>query len=127
MLISEKLLAKLREICLAYPEAMEDGEGVGSPAFKVRGKIFAMHHGSSRADRIKSHGNDSSLWVKAPAGVQQIRVSSQPSRYFVPPYVGHRGWVGVWLDDGTDWEEIAELVDDSYRMTAPKRLVAEIK
>lgn len=127
MQISENLLARLREICLPYPEAEEDHAGVGSPAFKVRGKIFAMHHGSSRAEPGKSHGSDSSLWMKAPAGVQQILVGSDPDRFFVPPYVGHNGWVGVWLDDNTDWEQIAELVDDSYRMTAPKRLIAQIK
>lgn len=125
--ISENVLAKLREICLVFPEAVEDNAGVGSPAFKVRGKIFAMHHGSCRADRTKSHGEDSSLWCKAPAGVQQILVGSDPERFFVPPYVGHHGWVGVWLDDNTDWEQIVEIVDDSYRMTAPKRLVAQLK
>jgi hypothetical protein len=125
--MEEKILTKLREICLVYPEAVEDGSGVGSPGFKVRGKIFAMHHGSSREDRSKTHGDDSSLWCKAPTGVQQILVGSDPKRFFVPPYVGHHGWVGIWLDDKTDWEQVAELVDDSYRMTAPKRLVAQIK
>ena len=51
-------------------------------------------------------------------------MAEDPARYFVPPYVGHRGWVGVWLDGAVDWREVAELVEESYRMTAPKRLVA---
>lgn len=124
--IDEQILAELRQICLAYPEAVEDNQGVGSPAFKVRDKIFAMHHGSCRAEPAKSHGEDSSLWVKAPEGVQPILVNSGPDRFFVPPYVGRYGWVGIWLDDHTDWEQVAERVDDSYRMTAPKRLAAQI-
>jgi predicted DNA-binding protein (MmcQ/YjbR family) len=107
-------LDRLREICLAFPEAMEDHEGVGSPSFKVRGKIFAMHHGMS---------GRSSLWCKAPPGIQAALVDTDPERFFVPPYVGHHGWVGIYLDAEPDWEQIAELVEDSYRMTAPKRLV----
>jgi hypothetical protein len=125
--ITENLLAKLREICLAYPEAVEDNAGVGSPGFKVRKKIFAMHHGSSRTNPAASHGSDSSLWCKAPPGVQQILVASAPEQFFVPPYVGHNGWVGIWLDRKIDWEQLAELVEESYCMTAPKRLVAQIK
>src|SRR5579863_8366752 len=101
MQITPKILAKLREICLVFPEAVEDAAGVGSPGFKVRGKIFAMHHGSSRANPKESHGSDSSLWCKAPAGVQQILVGSEPTRFFVPPYVGHNGWVGIWLEEKT--------------------------
>ena len=57
-------------------------------------------------------------------GVQGILVGSNPARFFVPPYVGHHGWVGIWLDSELDWDEVADLVDESYRMTAPKRLCA---
>ncbi len=67
-----------------------------------------------------------SLWLKAPEGVQDVLVRAVPDRFFVPPYVGHHGWVGLWLDGGIDWEELADLVDESYRMTAPKRLSARI-
>ena len=73
------------------------------------------------------HGVDGrpSMWCKAPPGVQQALVSSNPDRFFVPPYVGYHGWVGMWLD--IDWDEVADLVEESYRMTAPKRLSARIE
>jgi hypothetical protein len=106
-------LTKLRAICLALPEAVE-GEGVGSPSFKVRDKIFAMHHPMNER---------ASMWCKAPRGFQEMIVNSEPERFFVPPYVGHNGWIGVWLDVELDWDHIAELVEESYRMTAPKRLI----
>jgi hypothetical protein len=60
------------------------------------------------------------------AGVQEALVASAPERFFRPPYVGHRGWVGVYLDVPVDWDEIAELVTDAYRVVAPRRLVAEL-
>src|SRR5437660_1004615 len=107
-------LERLREVCLTLPEAIESG-GVGSPSFKVREKIFAMQHGMNGRP---------SLWCKAPPGAQEILVSSEPERFFVPPYVGHRGWVGAWLDVPLDWDELAGLIADSYRMTAPMRLRA---
>lgn len=110
----ENPLHRLRAICLALPEANERG-GVGDPSFKVRDKIFAMQH---RVDGRMS------MWCKAPPGAQEVLVGSEPARFFVPPYVGHHGWVGVWLDREIDWEEVADLVQESYRMTAPKRLSA---
>ena len=110
----EDALNRLRAICLALPEAIESG-GVGDPSFKVRDKIFAMQHRFD--DRM-------SMWCKAPSGAQEVLVESAPERFFVPPYVGHHGWVGVWLDIEIDWEEVADLVVESYRMTAPKRLSA---
>jgi predicted DNA-binding protein (MmcQ/YjbR family) len=110
-------IERLRDVCLAFPEAVESG-GVGNPSFKVRDKIFAMQHGMEGRP---------SLWVKAPAGLQEALIESDPATYFRPPYVGHHGWVGIWLDIELDWESVAELVDDSYRMTAPKRLAARIE
>ncbi len=107
-------LDRLRTICLALPETTEGG-GVGDPSFRVRDKIFAMQH--HVADRV-------SMWCKARPGAQGILVSSHPERFFVPPYVGRHGWVGVWLDVAIDWEEVADLVEESYRMTAPRRLCA---
>ena len=107
-------LERLRAICLALPEASEEG-GVGSPTFKVRGKIFAMRH---------PHDDRMSVGLKAPPGAQGALVHTSPRVFFVPPYVGHHGWVGAWLDIGLDWEQLAELIEESYRMTAPKRLVA---
>jgi predicted DNA-binding protein (MmcQ/YjbR family) len=112
--VSGDPLDRLRRICLALPEATEQG-GVGDPTFKVRGKIFAMRH------RV---GSRMSLWCKAPPGAQGVLVRSNPEWYFVPPYVGHHGWVGVYLDMALDWDEIADLIEDSYRLTAPKRLAA---
>ncbi len=106
---------RLRAICLALPEAAEDAAGVGSPSFKVRDKIFAMHHPMDGRP---------SMWCKAPAGAQEVLVGSNPGQFFVPPYVGHHGWVGVWLDSELDWDFVTDLIEDSYRMTAPKRLRA---
>lgn len=114
--MSEYPLERLRGLCLAFPEAVEAG-GVGDPSFKVRDKIFAMQHGMDGRP---------SLWVKAPPGVQELLVGAEPARFFRPPYVGHHGWVGAWLDVELDWEELADLVEESYRMTAPKRLSAQL-
>lgn len=108
------MLDRLRAICLAFPEAVEAG-GVGDPSFKVRDKIFAMRH---------DFKGRSSMWCKAPPGLQDALVGADAERFFVPPYVGHRGWIGVRLDGDLDWDEVAGLVEDSYRMTAPKRLTA---
>lgn len=112
--MGDDALERLRGICLTFPEAVEAG-GVGDPTFKVREKIFAMRHGMDGRP---------SLWCKAPRGAQDVLVRSDPARYFVPPYVGHHGWVGFWLDKEVDWDEAADLIEESYRMTAPKRLVA---
>jgi hypothetical protein len=110
---SDQTLAKLRTICLPLPEAVEAG-GVGDPTFKVRDKIFAMRH---------SMNERPSLWCKAAPGLQEALVDSDPHHFFVPPYVGQHGWVGLWLDVDVDWDHLAMLVEKSYRMTAPKRLV----
>ena len=110
-------LSRLRKVCLALPEATEK-VAWGEPTFRVRDKIFAMftdnHHGDGRV----------ALWCKAPPGVQEVLVGADPRRFYVPPYVGHKGWVGVRLDVKVDWDEVSDLVKDSYLMTAPKRLAA---
>jgi hypothetical protein len=113
---ADAALDRLRAICLRFPEAEEAG-GVGDPTFKVRGRIFAMRHG---------HEGRPSLWCKAPPGVQGALVETAPARFFVPPYVGHHGWAGAWLDADQDWAELADLVEESYRMTAPKTLVRRL-
>jgi predicted DNA-binding protein (MmcQ/YjbR family) len=112
--MSDQALAWLRAMCLALPEATEAG-GVGDPTFRVRDKIFAMRH---RVDGRYS------MWCKAAPGMQDVLVSSDPQRFFVPPYVGHNGWIGVWLDVDQDWDFIAYLVKESCRLTAPKRVSA---
>jgi predicted DNA-binding protein (MmcQ/YjbR family) len=114
--IDDGELEPLRQICLRFPEAVEGG-GVGDPSWKVRDKIFAMQHG---------HNERPSVWFKAPPGVQEMLVGAEPSRFFRPPYVGHAGWVGAWLDVPVDWEELADFVEESYRLTAPKRLTAQL-
>ena len=112
-------LPRLRRICLALPEAHE-AEAWGEPTFRVRNKLFAMyaapdnHHGGGRP----------AVWCKAAAGNQSLRVRAEPARYFVPPYVGPSGWVGVWLDRNPDWSEVKDLMRDSYRLVAPKKLAA---
>ena len=108
-------LDRLREICLALPEATEK-EAWGDPTWRVRNKIFAMQKGNYEGGRP-------SVWLKAPDGVQAALVDADTERFFVPPYVGHKGWVGVYLDGrAVDWDELADLTEDSYRLIAPKKL-----
>lgn len=112
-------LARLRRLCLALPDTAEV-EAWGEPTFRVKGKIFAMH-----ASPSNHHGGArESVWVKAMAENQRIMVQAEPHRYFVPPYVGPSGWIGVWIDGDADWNELAEMLKDAWRRTAPKRVVA---
>lgn len=112
--MSSQLTARLRSICLALPEVVEK-EAWGDPTFRVRDKIFAME---KRGDgRI-------SIWCKAAPGSQATLVGADPETFFVPPYVGHKGWIGMRLDRKRDWDEVAEVVRRSYRLTAPKKLAA---
>jgi predicted DNA-binding protein (MmcQ/YjbR family) len=107
-------LERLREICLALPEAAEK-ETWGEATFRVRDKIFAV---------AGVEEGRASMSCKAPPGVQEMLVGADPRRFFRPAYVGHRGWVGVRLDARTDWDQVADLVEESYRMTAPKKVAA---
>lgn len=105
-------IARIREICLALPEVAEKPfGGHTAPAFRVRDKLFAT-----------TSEDGGSLTFKAGPGVQEALVAAEPERFFVPAYVGSRGWVGARLDVGHDWDELAELIQDSYRMIAPRRL-----
>jgi hypothetical protein len=106
----------VRAICLRLPEATERVSH-GSPAFFV-GRQFVMLWPGGHHDHDFPH-----LWCAAPAGAQQELVESEPQRFFRPPYVGGRGWVGVRLDGEVDWDEVAELCQDAYRVIAPARLV----
>ena len=108
---------RLRAICLALPEA-EERETWGDPTFRVRDKIFAME---------KRGDGRTSLWCKAPPGSQMVLVGADPERFFVPPYVGPKGWVGVRLDRKPDWDEVARIVTRSYRLVAPKRLAGLVE
>ena len=107
----------VRELCLALPEVTERLSH-GSPTWFVRGKkTFVMY--------LDNHHEDGrlALWCAAPAGMQEALVAGEPEHYFRPPYVGHRGWVGVRLDGGLDFNEIAGAIEDAYCVIAPKRLV----
>lgn len=109
-------IEQLRAICLALPEATEK-EAWGDPTFRVRDRIFAMpKRGDGRL----------SFWFKAPPGSQEILIGAAPETFFRPPYVGHKGWVGMRLDNAPDWSEVETLVRRSYRLTAPKRLAAGV-
>ncbi|MCY3882405.1 MAG: MmcQ/YjbR family DNA-binding protein [Chloroflexi bacterium] len=112
-------LEQVRAVCLALPEA-EEKEAWGMPTFRVRGKLFAHfaddHHGDGRV----------ALWLKAAEGAQELLVQAAPERFFVPPYMGPRGWVGVRVDGEVDWEEVAALVEEAWRLIAPKRVVAAL-
>jgi hypothetical protein len=109
---------RTRSICLALPEVTERLSH-GSPTFFIRGKKTFVtfhddHHGDGRL----------ALWCAAAPGVQAELVDQEPDRFFVPAYVGHRGWLGVRLDVDPDWDEIAGICADAYRAVAPKTLVA---
>ena len=112
-------LERLRAICLALPDATEK-QTWGDPTWRVRGRIFAMQKGNY-------DGGRPSVWLKARPGAQEVLVGSAPERFFVPGYVGQKGWVGMHLDGReVDWEELADLVEDSYCLIAPKLLVARL-
>ena len=112
-------LDRLRELCLALPEAHEV-EAWGEPTFRVRNKLFAMY-----ADAENHHGKGhAGVWCKAARVNQDLLVRSDPGRFFVPPYVGPSGWIGVRLSGKPDWSMVADLLRDGYRLVAPKRLIA---
>jgi hypothetical protein len=113
----ERTLARIREICLALPETSERLSH-GAPTFFVRGKraflmVLTDHHGDGRF----------AIWCAAPAGMQKLLVEANPERFFVPPYVGHRGWLGARLDRTLDWDELVGIAEDAYAEVAPAKLV----
>ncbi|MEU6743569.1 MmcQ/YjbR family DNA-binding protein [Streptosporangium sandarakinum] len=110
-------LESLRRLCLALPETTERLSH-GEPTWFIRGKkTFVMYADHHHDDRL-------AFWCAAPPGVQEALIAQDPERFFRPPYVGHRGWLGVRLDVPQDWAEIAEIVTDAYRTVAPERLSA---
>lgn len=111
---------RLRTICGALPEVTERVSH-GAVTFFVRGKrtlcyVTDDHHGDGRL----------ALVCPAAPGVQQDVVESEPERFFRPPYVGHRGWIGLRLDIAPDWDEVARIVQESYRCVAPATLVRRL-
>ena len=115
----QKVLERVRAICLSLPEATEK-EAWGAPTFRVRDKLFCHfrenHHGDKRL----------AIWCKAPLGDQQILVETDPDLFFVPPYVGPKGWIGVRLEQ-PDWQLVEELLIEGYRMNASQRQIAQLE
>jgi hypothetical protein len=114
-------VAEVRKLCLALPE-VEERLSHGAPTWFVRGKktlatVWDDHHGDGRL----------ALVCAAPPGVQAQLVDEEPKRFYVPAYVGHRGWIGVRLDVKPDWTEIREILADAYRCVAPAKLVKEFE
>jgi len=109
----------VRDVCLWLPEA-EEFVSHGSPNFRVRGKTFATytvnHHGDGRV----------ALWLNLLPGSQDLHVAAEPSHFFVPPYVGPRGWLGMVLDRGIAWKQVIALVREAYEKVAPPALRAQV-
>jgi hypothetical protein len=115
------LAERIRAICLALPEVTERPSH-GAPTWFVRGKSsFVTLWADGHHDNHFPH-----LWCAAAPGVQQELVAAEPLKFFRPPYVGGRGWIGVRLDGDLDWTELAELCQDAYRAIAPARLTAQL-
>jgi hypothetical protein len=112
-------VARVRELCTAYP-ATQERLSHGEPAWFAGGqKLFVSYADHHHDDRV-------AIWAAAPPGAQEALVAADGGRYFRPPYVGHRGWVGVYLDvPDVDWDRVGLVVDDAWRIVAPRRLVAE--
>jgi len=117
--VSRTPVDRLRAICLALPEATEK-IAWGEPTWRVRGKLFAQlddhHHGAEHL----------AVWLAAPLGEQEAMVFTDPERFFRPPYVGPRGWVGVRIDRRPSWTQVATLVERAYGMVAPPRLLESL-
>jgi hypothetical protein len=116
-----EVLDRIRTICAGLPETSERLSH-GHPAFFIREKrSFAMvlsdHHGDGRF----------AIWCAAAPGTQELLVDADPEKFFRPPYVGHRGWIGVRLDRGLDWDEIAGILEDAYAEVAPPPLLEQAK
>lgn len=115
MEVPDCFIAPVRTLVAELPGSEEVNEGsVGKPVWKVRGKIFVMQH---------PHEERPSLWMKAPRGVQEALIASDPAVWFRPPYVGSKGWVGVWLDDATPWPDVLDQIEESWELTASKTQV----
>jgi hypothetical protein len=113
----QRIFERLRRLCLALPETNERLSH-GQPTFFVRDKrpfvmVLHDHHGDGRF----------AIWCAAQDGLQEMLVEADPERFFRPPYVGHRGWLGVRLDRGVHWDELAGIVEDAYAEVAPPKLV----
>ena len=112
-------VTRVRALCRALP-GFHEVLAWGEPTFRVRNKLFAMYAGPS----THHGGGRPAVWIKAKPENQALMIRLRPDRFFRPPYVGPSGWVGVWLDGRVDWNDVAGLLADAWRLTAPKRLAA---
>jgi hypothetical protein len=115
----EQTLDRIRELCGGLPETSERLSH-GAPTFFIRGKraflmVLTNFHGDGRF----------AIWCAAAPGMQEMLVEADPERFFRPPYVGHRGWLGVRLDRGLDWDELTGIVEDAFAEVAPPKLLGE--
>ena len=117
----DPLLARVRAIALTFPEAAEKVSH-GRPAFFTQ-KVFCYYGGSQRIDGVWVSHDQAVMVLPDPGDAPALR---QDPRFWIPAYLGPSGWLGIDLGDDTDWTEIAELLDASYRVTAPRRLVREL-
>ena len=111
-------LARVRQICLSLPETTERASH-GAPSFFVRDKVCFVNY-------MDDHHDDGrlALWCACPPGMREGLVKAEPEHYFVPPYVGVRGWIGVRLDRGIDWDDVERVIREAYLAVAPKTIVA---
>ena len=112
-----RILEVVRDICRGLPETSERPSH-GAPTFFIRAKrsfatVWDNHHGDGRF----------ALICAAPDGMQAALVEADRERFYIPPYLGHRGWIGVRLDRGFERDEIAGLIEDAYAEVAPPKLV----
>jgi hypothetical protein len=113
-------LDTLRSLCMALPEVTERLSH-GEPTWFVRDKkTFVMYADHHHDDRL-------AFWCAAPEGAQELLTGADPARFFRPPYVGVRGWLGIYLDVPQDWDELAVMVRDAYLMVAPRKLAALVE
>jgi len=114
----EEAVERLRALCLALPGVTEKLSH-GEPTWFVKKTfvMFANHH----------HDERLGFWCAAPEGMQESLIASEPGRFFRPPYVGVRGWLGVYLDVPVDWLEIADIVMEAYRCVAPAKLLSQME
>src|SRR6266850_4400021 len=117
MLTSAQALTRIRRICLALADATEK-IAWGSPTFRVRDRIFVMfvndHHGDGRV----------AIWCNADRDAQVAIVEADPRRFFIPPYVGPRGWIGIRLDRRPNWAVVSALIEEGHRRVLPRRRAA---
>ncbi len=115
----DEALARVRAICLALPETTER-QAWGAPTFRVKERLFAHYR--------DNHHNDGrlALWLAMPPGAQETLIPAAPDRFFIPPYEGRRGWIGMRLDGEPDWEEVGTMVEMAYRTVARKPLLAKL-